>query len=198
MSSVKLLTRPGHFRRTVAVTGHMTDAPDRGSPRFPESEVPRVRQRVTDVFAAWDLGSEDLLICGGARGTDLICAFEARRRGATVWVLLARAAEEFERGSVAGSDSIWIDQYYTLLQRVPSWELEQVERFHGCKDVYAAANEWILDTALCQGADGEVVVLAVWDGTRAAGEGGTGDMVDSARARDAPVEVINPRLGAVR
>jgi hypothetical protein len=104
MSPPSILQHPGNFQKVVIVTGHMTDAPDRATPRFPESEVSRVRTEVDAVFRAWHLGLNDLLICGAARGGDLIAATAARSLGATVWALLAQPAEKFVTDSVAGGD----------------------------------------------------------------------------------------------
>jgi hypothetical protein len=176
----------------VVVTGHLTDAPDRASPRFPESQVDRVRGEIGALFDDWGLDADDLLICGGARGGDLIGASEARARGASVWVLLSRPADEFVDGSVAGADPAWVDRYWWMLQRAPSWELTAVPKYAGREDVYAAANEWMLETALFHSDPQAPNVVAIWDGRDADGVGGTGHMVETARAHGAHVEIIKP------
>jgi hypothetical protein len=192
MSPISTLGRPGGFRRVVVVTGHMTDTPDRAAPRFPESQVDRVRSEIGALFDDWGLGADDLLICGGARGGDLIGALQAHARGATAWVLLSRPADEFVEGSVAGADPAWIDRYWWMLQRAPSWELTSVPRYAGRDDVYAAANEWMLETAVFQSDRDAPNVVAIWDGLDADGVGGTGHMVESARVHGAQVEIIKP------
>ena len=191
MTSLSVLHRPGGFRRVVVVTGHMTDAPDRETPRFPQSEVERVRRQVGTTFADWELGPDDLVICGAARGGDLIAARAARESGAAVWVMLAKSPDRFERGSVAGADPAWVDEFWWLLQRVPSWVLDQVPGFDGRDDVYAATNEWMLDIAERQSTGGQLNLLAIWDGRGAAGSGGAGDMVAEAAARGAVIESLD-------
>jgi hypothetical protein len=191
--SPKLLYRPGHFRQVIVVTGHMTDAPERAQPRFPESQVPIVRQHVNELFDAWTLDSQDLVICGGARGSDLICAELARVRGATVWMLLARPVRDFADESVAGSEGGWIDAFYDALQRCPSWDLSQLGPVPQGDEVFVRTNEWMLDVAEAQATIGPPIVLAIWDQLSAPSAGGSGDLVAKARERHVHVEVIDPR-----
>jgi hypothetical protein len=174
------------------VTGHMTDAPDRATPRFPESEVRRVRDEVDAAFRSWDLGADDLLIYGAARGGDLIAATAARSLGATVWALLAHPAEKFVIDSVDGSDSVWVEEFWRLLQHAPSWDLADVAAFADRTDVYAATNEWMLATANHQAQGTAPSLIAIWDGTDAGGTGGTAHMVAEAKLHNATIKVICP------
>jgi hypothetical protein len=193
MSSLSVLQRKGMFGSVVVVTGHMTDAPDRATPRFPEAEVARVRTQVTALFRNWKLGANDLVICGAARGGDLIAATAAHELGATVWALLARDPVEFEGSSVAGSDPAWTTEFWQLLHRSPSWCVDQLRKFDRRDDIYAATNEWMLDTATQQASGAHLRLLAIWDGTDAGGTGGAAHMVHEARRRNAVIEVIDPR-----
>jgi hypothetical protein len=190
--SPALLHRGGGFRQVVVITGHLTDSPDRPRRRFPESEVPRVRRVVKERYEEWGIGEPDLVICGGARGGDLICASEARRRGATVWLLLARPAAEFEKGSVAGGDPMWIDVFRDMLQRCPSWDLSQLGDVPDGNEVYELTNEWMLDVGEVQATERPLIVLAIWDGADAAGVGGSGGLVAEARQRSSRIEVVDP------
>jgi hypothetical protein len=191
MSAEPALTTPHGFGQVVLVTGHMTDGPTRSASRFPETAVPAVGERIEAALRGWNFGSGDLLICGGARGGDLIAAGVAERLGATVWLLLAEAPDEFERNSVAGGAEHWIDAFRTLVERVPTLVL--AERPDGDHDrVYVAANEWMLDIATAQADGGPLRLLAVWDGSQAEGPGGTAEMVAAARRDGADVTVIDP------
>jgi hypothetical protein len=176
----------------VIVTGHMTDTPDRATPRFPESEVSRVRTDVAAVFRSWNLGAGDLLICGAARGGDLIAATAARSLNATVWALLAHPAQQFVTDSVEGGDPAWAEEYWGLLQHAPSWDLTDIAPIADRTDVYAATNEWILATANHQAHGTAPNLIAIWDGTDAGGTGGTAHMVAEAKQHNATIKVINP------
>lgn len=192
MPSPGLLHRAGGFRQVVVVTGHLTDAPDRPQPRFPESAVPRVRRLVEERFDDWGISDPDLVICGGARGGDLICASQARSRGATVWLLLARPATEFEQSSVGGADPAWIEVFRDVLQRCPSWDLSQTGNMPQGDEVYAVANKWMLDVAETQATAVPLIVLAIWDGADPASPGGSAGMVTEASKRGARIEVVDP------
>jgi hypothetical protein len=170
----------------------MTDAPNRATPRFPESEVDRVRVEADAVFRSWDLGTRDLLICGGARGGDLIAATAARSLGSTVWALLAHPAETFVTESVEGGYPAWVEEFWDLLQHAPCWDRTDVPAFADRTDVYAATNEWMLATAHHQAHATTPNVLAIWDGTDAGGTGGTAHMVAEARQHHATIKVITP------
>lgn len=193
--SASALVRPAGFRHVVVATGHVTDAQDRATARFPEHGVRAVERVIGELFAHWQLDARDLVICGGARGADLVSARCARERGATPWLLLASAPETFEQTSVAGADPSWIEQFWTMVQRAPSWVLERDSRFGGRQDVFAAANEWMFETATTQAGGSPVRLVAVWDGAPAAGAGGTAHMVEVARAGGAEVVVVDPLSG---
>jgi hypothetical protein len=181
------------------VTGHMTDAPGRPTPRFPESEVARVRSAVARQFRSWDMGNGDLVICGAARGGDLIAASAAFAVGTTVWCLLAQPADEFARESIAGAALEWTSEFWHVLGRAPSWDLGQIDRLTSGDAIYAATNRWMLDTAELQVGDGSgLQLLAIWDGTVGGGTGGAAEMVSVATERGAEVAVIDPRPGNVR
>lgn len=185
--------RPGGFRRVVLVSGHVTDRDGRARERFPESAVGDVRRRIADELDEIGVGPDDLLVCGGARGADLLAAEEALRRGCTVWVLLALPADDFVRTSVAADGTDWEARFWRVLQRAPVWFLD--DEPHDAVDddgVFAAANDWMLRVAHAQAHGEELHVIVVWDGERADGPGGTAEMVDAARATGAEVTVVPP------
>ena len=195
MSPAHALARPGGFRHVVVVSGHVTDAPDRTSERFPERAVPAVEHAISKLFEMWDLGPLDLLVCGGARGADLLAARLASTRGTTVWLMLAAEPEAFERTSVSGAETHWVDAFWRGVQRSPAWVLGRDSRFADREDVFAAANEWMLETALTQATGSRVRVVAVWDRAPAAGSGGTGHMIEVAGEAGAEIVVIDPITG---
>lgn len=191
MDRASALHRIGGFDTVVLATGHMTDLADRSTPRFPESAVPGVEAAIEQTLAEWGVGESALLICGGARGADLIAARVARRRGATVWLLLADEPDQYEIGSVAGAASSWIDEFRGLVHHVPSWVLAD-RPAAGSDEVYAATNAWMLSIAQVQAGDRPVHVLAVWDGRPAGGPGGAADVVERARGSGALITTIDP------
>src|SRR5690242_19396632 len=164
MTTGSVLRHRGRFGHVVVATGHVTDRPDREAPRFPESAVPRVEQEVAAILRSWCVGPDDLLVGGGARGADTIVADQAAALGASIWTLLAHSPEEFLHTSVEGGDPSWIERYWQLLQRHPSWERAADPAFARREDPYRATNEWILHVVAVQAELREVKLIAVWDG----------------------------------
>jgi len=160
--------------RVVLATGHMVDLPDRVTPRFPADQVPRVTAEVRDVLATWQVGRESTVVCGGARGADLIVAEEAQARGARILLCLALPRDEFVERSVDVPGTDWLDRF----DRIAG--LADVRVFDGAggggsDDVFARANAWMVDVA--RSIDAHPHAVVVWDGRRGDGSGGTADMV---------------------
>jgi uncharacterized protein len=161
----------------VVVSGHMVDAPDRAVPRFPASEVARVTNEVVGALDRWSVGEQTTLVCGGARGADIIVAEQARLRGAQIVLCLALPPDEFVDRSVALPDSDWADRFSALLADADVRVLgdEPVGVASG-DDVFAQTNAWIVDVARAHGEQPPHAVI-VWDGHAGDGPGGTRDFV---------------------
>ncbi|MEV0199765.1 hypothetical protein [Nonomuraea sp. NPDC050691] len=106
--------------RALIVSGHLVDMPGRRPPRFPQSLAGRVAAEMDAVFGEWGIGPGTTVVCGGARGADLIGAELALRRGARVVVCLALPVEDFVRESVdmpgpAGAE--WRDRFAAVTAR---------------------------------------------------------------------------------
>lgn len=155
----------------IVASGHMIDGPDRAAPRFPPSEVPRVTAGVERALADWDAGPATTLICGGARGADLIAAERALARGARVRLVLALAVDEFVRRSVALPDTDWEARFRRVLRRA------EVEVVDGPDDeqVFARANARMIE--LARALDERPHAIVVWDGREGDGPGGTRDLM---------------------
>ena len=160
----------------VVVSGHMIDAPDRKEPRFPPSRVERVARELEQAFDAWGVGAGTTILCGGARGADILAAEVGLRRGASVYVCLALPPDDFERGSVALPGTDWAARFRSVLERA------EVEINAGADDattdgadVFGRANARLVELANSR-ADRPHAAL-VWDGGRGDGPGGTADLV---------------------
>jgi uncharacterized protein len=160
----------------VVVSGHMIDAPDRKEPRFPPSQVERVSRELDEAFDAWGVGPGTTILCGGARGADILAGEAGLRRGAAIYVCLALPADEFERCSVVLPGSDWATRFRSLLERA------EVEVAAGSDDtstdgadVFERANARLVDLANSR-TDRPYAAL-VWDGKRGDGPGGTADLV---------------------
>lgn len=191
---------PGRaFAQVVLAAGHMVDRPDRSSPRFPPSAEAGVTAAVRRALEHWDVGTGALLVCGGARGSDIIAAEQALARGAEVWLLVPLPDEAFVAASVHLPGTDWSDRYRNLRRRCPTWFLtEELAGPMVDDNVFERNTDWCLRVARAEAPPGRLRVLAVWDGSGGDGEGGTASLVERARRAGACVEVISPDAGGRR
>ena len=177
--------------RVLAYFGHMVDAPDRPTPRFPAGKVgdlrKLVRERIEKYGALHGFGQ-------AARGTDLIVLEELVKRGLTATVVLPFPDEAFLALSGGGQ---WNERFAKLRcdkriefaeplrsQRPPEAELPAA-LFDANREVQRLAVEF------ARRLDETPVVLAVWDGKQGDGPGGTADAVALWRDEGYDVDVID-------
>ncbi len=176
--------------RVVLGTGHMVDLPDRPEPRFPADQVPRVTAEVRAALADWQVGSDSTIVCGGARGADLIVAEEAHARGARIVLCLALPPGEFVQRSVDIPGTDWAARFERIAQVADTQVLDGTRG--GQDDVFARANAWMVDVT--RSLDQSPHAIVVWNGREGDGPGGTKDMVRrlGLQGPDPRVRVIDP------
>lgn len=59
-------------RKVLLFSGHMIDAPARPSLRFPADKTPLAAAAIAASMEELDAGANDLAICGGASGGDVL------------------------------------------------------------------------------------------------------------------------------
>src|SRR5262245_22211836 len=57
-------------RQVILFSGHMVDAPDRPTPRFPADKEPIAARRIAGALAELGAGPDDLALCQAAAGGD--------------------------------------------------------------------------------------------------------------------------------
>lgn len=179
------------YRRVVLSSGHMIDAPDRLSARFPPAAEPAVASEIEALFDRWAVGPGDLVLNGCARGADILFAESAHRRGAAVEFVLALAPDAFEAVSVFLPRSIWVQRYRYLLASHP-FSVASAGPVASDDQAFALANEALFARAgeLCPPA--ELLVALVWDGIPSEGAGGSDEFADRASRSGAQLTVIDP------
>src|SRR5262249_52238955 len=68
-------------RRVFLFSGHMIDASGRATPRFPADKEPIADEAISQKLNELGAGPEDLAMCGGACGGDLLFAGTCLQRG---------------------------------------------------------------------------------------------------------------------
>ncbi|HEX2699107.1 MAG TPA: hypothetical protein VHM89_02755 [Acidimicrobiales bacterium] len=184
------------FDRVVVAGGHMVDRPDRPAPRFPAGSEGTVTSAIGSTLDRWVTGRGTLIVCGGARGADIIAAEQGLARGADAWLLIAIPEADHLAGSVELPGTDWADRYRNLRRRCPTWfQDDELPPLQPGEDPFERNNEWSLRVGIAQAPPHQLFVLAVWDGAGADGPGGTSHLLERARAAGATVETIHPRTG---
>jgi tetratricopeptide (TPR) repeat protein len=184
-------------RQALLFSGHMMDAPDRKTPRFPAAAEPLAAKAIGEALDRLGAGSNDLALCQAAAGGDLLFLEACQQRGVKCQVLLPFAEPEFVERSVRPSadGSRWCDRFYAVTAnplssvRVMPDELGPVP---GGVDPFERANLWLLRSALALGVS-KVRFVTLWNGGGGDGPGGTSHMVSEVRRLTGRVEWLDTR-----
>ena len=110
-------TNPKPPRKVVLFSGHMIDAPGREKPRFPPDKEPVAAQAIAGALADLHIGPDDLCICGGACGGDLLFAEAALARSALLEIYIPFEEPDFLEKSVDFADKDWRARYFAAKAR---------------------------------------------------------------------------------
>ncbi|HSC64499.1 MAG TPA: hypothetical protein VLD35_12740 [Caldimonas sp.] len=173
-------------RRTILFTGHMVDAPDRATPRFPATRVDAAAQRIAAVLDEIGAGPDDLALTQGAAGGDLLFAEACLARGVPLRLLLPLAERDFVAASLlpVADGAAWYERFRAVVDRLDEPPREAplaLGPLAPGEDAFVRANLWLLDSALAFGAE-KLVCICLWDGGGGDGPGGTRHLVDAVRA----------------
>jgi hypothetical protein len=172
----------------------MIDAPGRKEQRFPASKEALVRTHIAHQLDAWRVGADDVAICGGARGADMLFAEECLKRGARTRLLIALPEPEFIERSVRLPASDYEERYRALRKRCETqFQHEALGPAPEGVSVFARNNKWCIDTAQGLVSPERVLALLVWDELPTGdGPGGTSDFAARVAEGGGSVTVINP------
>ena len=87
----------------ILFSGHMVDAPDRPTPRFPADKEDIAAQKIGEALEALGAGPEDLALCQAAAGGDLLFLEACQQRGVRCQVLLPLREPDFIDRSILPS-----------------------------------------------------------------------------------------------
>jgi hypothetical protein len=174
-------TAPAPPRRTVLFTGHMIDEPGRNPPRFPNSLTASVRAAIKGRLQQ-EQGRTDgtlVAVASGASGGDLLFHEVCAELGIEHRLYLPLPPDRFRNESVSPAGREWEDRFDQLLAQcktcnrmaaspdLPVW-LSAKKGYTG----WQRANLWLVHEALALDAD-NFTLLALWDGVKTDGLGGT-------------------------
>ena len=131
----------------------MIDAPGREKPRFPPDKEPVAAQAIAGALADLHVGPDDLCICGGACGGDLLFAEAALARSRPLEIYIPFEEPTFLEKSVDFANNDWRARFFAAKARsalhVAPRELGPLQEG---EDPYERNNRWMLEAALRFGA----------------------------------------------
>lgn len=175
--------------KLVVFSGHMIDAPDRRTPRFPAAKEGEVKGLLEKQLASMNAG---IGFSSAASGSDILFLEAMLARGGAIHLVLPWPAEEFVKTSVGiAGDGGWVERFHKVLDRAASirilGELYMPGSATGFEYCNLAMNG--LARLFAKSLDLEITPLAVWDGYTGA-PGGTGSFVRYWRNHGTSVKVI--------
>ena len=167
--------------KVVLFSGHMIDAPGRAKPRFPPDKERVAAEAIAGALADLRVGRDDLCICGGACGGDLLFAEAALARCALLEIYIPFEKSTFLETSVDFANKDWRARFLAAKARsalhVAPLELGPTREG---EDPYERNNLWMLDAAMRFGAD-RVDFVCLWNGACGDGPGGAQHMMEEVR-----------------
>lgn len=184
-------------RQVLLFSGHMMDAPDRPTPRFPPDKENIAKKKIAEALDALDAGPNDLALAQGASGGDILFLEACRERGVRLQQLLPLKEPEFIQRSIlpAANGDKWRERYYTLkagMKDAPRIMPDELGPPPKDANPFERCNLWLLYTALAYGID-KVRFICLWDGGGGDGPGGTAHMYNEVKNRTGRVTWIDAR-----
>jgi tetratricopeptide (TPR) repeat protein len=184
-------------RQVLLFSGHIIDAPDRKTPRFPRGKEHVAAQAIGAELDQLGVCSEDLAFSQAAAGGDLLFIEACQNRGVRCRVLLPLIEPEFVERSIlpsAGGEN-WRDRFYAMKSklkepiRIMPDELGPVPKG---VDPFERCNLWLLYSTLACGID-KVRFVTLWNGAGGDGPGGAAHMYNEVKGRTGRVVWLDTR-----
>ena len=178
--------------KVVAFAGHMIDAQDRSTPRFPAYMEARVQRALAEAIEQHDIG---IGYCSAACGADILFIEQMLARGAEVNIVLPFKREDFIEASVSFAGDRWVERFERVMQRATSVSYCVDEDFLGDDVLFAHAGDLIQGLAVlrAQQLETDVALLAAVDPMLERKVGGTIDDLLRWQERGHPAIVLNLR-----
>jgi len=184
--------------RVVLFTGHMIDQPGRVPPRFPATCEGIARAAIRDAYRQESQRTPGsiLAMASAANGGDILFHEVCEELRVPHRVLLPIPVDLFRNESVSPAGAGWEERFDTIMRRFPSPPFlansEALPSWLGLNPKYNAwqrSNLWMIQEALATGTH-HLTLIALWDGTRGDGPGGTEHMIRVAKENGAAVIIL--------
>jgi tetratricopeptide (TPR) repeat protein len=180
-------------RQVFLFSGHMIDAPDRETPRFPADKEAIAVQKIVEVLEKLGAGPENLALTQGACGGDILFAEACLQHGVKLKLLQAFEEPVFIQKSVLPGGESWRDRYFKIKSKAHI-KAAPVELGEPPKDVdpYERCNLWLLYSALAFGIE-KVQFICLWNGEGGDAPGGTAHMYQEVNEKTGQVYWLDTR-----
>jgi hypothetical protein len=174
----------------IIFSGHMVDGPGRDVPRFPGKFADAVAEQIGRTLDAVDAR---IGISSAACGSDLLFIDAMLAREADIQVVLPWRREEFKQTSVLAGGQEWEERFDRALEDATSVTYLSQQGAPSGSLGYVYCNDCMNGMALFRSEKlgSDVRPMAVWDGRRGDGLGGTSSFVDFWTSKGHAVEVID-------
>ena len=181
-------------KNVILFSGHMIDAPDRRTPRFPADKEPIAASAIAATLSEIGAVAGDLAICGGACGGDLLFAEAclARDMRLEIYIPLDEADVPcqlggFRRRQLARPLSRGQSRRRRCTSRPMSWA-----RWPEGENAYERNNQWMLNSAARFGGD-RMAFISLWNGQGGDGPGGAQHLMEEARRKTSRIYWLDTR-----
>jgi hypothetical protein len=190
MSAVQIDQSP---KNVVLFSGHMIDAHDRKTPRFPPDKEPVAAAAIAKTLAEIGASRGDLAICGGACGGDLLFAEACLAREMALELYIPFDEPTFLANSVDFADANWHDRYLAVKSRAVLHVMpHELGPPPPGENPYERNNRWMLESTARFGGR-KIAFVALWNGEGGDGLGGTQHFMDEARRKTERIYWLDTR-----
>jgi hypothetical protein len=176
------------MKHVIVFTGHMIDKEGRKEPRFPAGKENAARAEIQKLLRAEKNANDKLTgIAGGACGGDILFHEVCGELNIPSEIYLAMPAEEFKKHSVSFAGKIWEDRFDALIKKIPVHILPTEKNE---ESIWEATNIWMLESA-DEIEKNNITLIALWDGKGGDGPGGTESMINTAKKKNAKINIID-------
>jgi hypothetical protein len=184
--------------RIILFTGHMIDPPGTTPPRFPNSIRDKARRAILDKVQQELKRTEGkvVAIASAASGGDLLFHDVCEELGIEHRLLLPLAPDRLRNESVSPGGRFWEDKFDRLLRKFPAppylSNSDDLPIWLSMKTDYSTwqrANLWLLQEAIAVESK-NLTLIALWDGAKTEGIGGTYHMSVIAQESGAAIVTI--------
>ena len=189
MSANQIGESPGNV---LLFSGHMIDAPNRKTPRFPPEEEAVAAAAIANTLAEIGAGRRDLAICGGACGGDLLFAEACIARGIRLDIYIPFDEPTFLAKSVDFAGGNWHDRYLAVKSRATLHIApDELGPLSEGENAYERINQWMLSPQLNGGE--RLAFISLWNGQGGDGPGGAQHLMEEVRRRTSRIYWLDTR-----